>query len=333
MPTSNSLKLDLSIWDPIGVARTFSTYDAFNALANPRTLVFLCLCILLMAVADPANHSANLSPQLVFLLWSAITCVFLATKIAVHLLFALFQKHVLPLRIPLPLLTFVSLFPVVSLSENLAWLLSKQTFVSHFWQQFTILFIIAFLLEVLFFLFVLPTLGIEIRPQVKADASAEPEKPEEPSPLPTQSEDAALIIGTDRISIADIVCIEAKEHHVSVHLQDGLISTRARMKDIVAQTDKDQGIQPHRSWWVPRHMAKETVKVSGRHVLRLTNGRDIPLSRNRVKEVADWLTETAQITASTHTPFQSEKNHLASAPRNDEARDAVSRKPEESLPS
>lgn len=330
MPTSNSLKLDLSIWDPIGVARTFSTYDAYKALAHPRTLVFICLCILLMSVADPANHSANLGPQLVFLLWSAITCVFIATKIAAHWLFALFQKHVLPFRIPLPLLTFASLFPVVSLSENLAWLLSKQTFVSHFWQQFTILFIIAFLLEVLFFLFVLPTLGIEIRQQVKEHAPAEPE---EPSPLPAQSEDAALIIGTDRISIADIVCIEAKEHHVSVHLHDGLISTRARMKDIVAQTDTDQGIQPHRSWWVPRHMAKETVKVPGRHVLRLTNGRDIPLSRNRVKEVADWLTETAQNTASTPTPFQSEKNHLASAPRNDEARDAVSRKPEESLPS
>ena len=329
MPTLDSLKLALAIWDPIGVARTFSAFDAYKAVVHPRTLLFMVLCVLLMAVTDPANHAANLSPQLVLVIWSAIVFSFLLTKLATHWLFALAQKYVIPFRIPLPVITFAALFPVVSLSENLAWLMSKQTYVSHFWFQFTIFFIIANLLEVLFFLFVLPSLGKETCAENK---KALPEESVDPVVQPEQN-DAHLMIGTDKISLSDIVLIEAKEHHVTVHLTDRLISTRARMKDIVAQTTKEQGIQPHRSWWVPRHSAKETLKVSGRSVLRLQDGRDIPLSRNRVKEVADWLVETACPASSAKPPCQKGKSQLASAQRKNEARDAICREPEESLSS
>ncbi|APZ54289.1 DNA-binding protein, LytTr [Salipiger abyssi] len=64
---------------------------------------------------------------------------------------------------------------------------------------------------------------------------------------------------------------------------------RARLSDIVAQTRPDDGIQPHRSWWVARGTVAGLDRESGKPVLRLTDGDAVPVARGRLPEVRDWI--------------------------------------------
>ena len=72
-------------------------------------------------------------------------------------------------------------------------------------------------------------------------------------------------------------------------MHHGTLSQRARLSDIVAQTRDEDGIQPHRSWWVPRHSVRELGRDAGKPVLRLTDESVIPVARGRLETVRHWI--------------------------------------------
>lgn len=96
-------------------------------------------------------------------------------------------------------------------------------------------------------------------------------------------------VGARRISLGEVSVIEAREHHVHVHLRHGTLSQRARLSDIVAQTRDEDGIQPHRSWWVPRHSVRELGRDGGKPVLRLADDSVVPVARGRLETVRHWI--------------------------------------------
>jgi DNA-binding LytR/AlgR family response regulator len=64
-----------------------------------------------------------------------------------------------------------------------------------------------------------------------------------------------------------------------------------RLSDAIAELDGVEGLQVHRSWWVARDAVDE-VKRDGRNLrLRLSNGVEAPVSRNRANDLksAGWL--------------------------------------------
>ena len=286
------LQLPMRVWDPLGTERIFSTAEAIKATGKPRTMVFLGLNCLLLAATDPANHSANLQHPYVMFIWIVLTIVFVSSKVLVNLAATLFQTYVWRARVPIPITTLVALGPVMLVSESMAAYLSDDTFVSQFWQQFVIFYVIAVLLEILFFLFVLPTLGrnyvdptsgepVPLDQEITAALTAATLPPEPQSPL--------IVIGAERVPLSDIQTIEAQEHHVIVTTTDRTFTERARLKDIIAQTTPKDGIQPHRSWWVSNSVTCDLVKQQSRHLLRLDDKREIPVARSRVAEIIDWV--------------------------------------------
>lgn len=108
--------------------------------------------------------------------------------------------------------------------------------------------------------------------------------------LPSVAADRKIHIGAKPIRLGEVSVIEAREHHVHVRMQHGTLSQRARLSDIVAQTREEDGIQPHRSFWVPRHSVRELGRDGGKPVLRLTDESVIPVARGRLETVRRWIT-------------------------------------------
>jgi DNA-binding LytR/AlgR family response regulator len=98
-----------------------------------------------------------------------------------------------------------------------------------------------------------------------------------------------VVIGAEPIPLEHLRHIQAREHHVHVTLAGSDLIQRARLADIVAQTGPQDGIQPHRSWWVAAHAAKTLERDGQKHVLTLHDGTKVPVARSRLDAVRDWM--------------------------------------------
>ena len=76
----------------------------------------------------------------------------------------------------------------------------------------------------------------------------------------------------------DIICLEMDDHYVNVHTTSGSCLVLMRFADAVADLG-DLGMQVHRSHWVAHRHMVATVRRDGRPLLRVTDGRNVPISR------------------------------------------------------
>ncbi|WP_058248456.1 LytTR family DNA-binding domain-containing protein [Tropicibacter naphthalenivorans] len=118
-----------------------------------------------------------------------------------------------------------------------------------------------------------------ILPNVARDAPQDPER--------------HVIVGAEPVPLARIQTIEAREHHVHITLDGDSLTHRARLSDIIAQTHPEDGVQPHRSWWIAAQMAEKLERDGAKHVLHLKDGNRVPVARSRVGEVRTWLDQRA----------------------------------------
>ena len=85
--------------------------------------------------------------------------------------------------------------------------------------------------------------------------------------------------------------LEMEDHYVRAHGPDGdsrLILMR--MSDAVRALDGIDGLQVHRSWWVARSVIAGTRRDGRNLRLRLDDGREVPVARDRVAALraAGW---------------------------------------------
>ena len=76
----------------------------------------------------------------------------------------------------------------------------------------------------------------------------------------------------------NLIYLRVIDHYLEVHTVDGHDLILMRMGDAVAGLG-ELGLQVHRSFWVSLRHVKDLVTVRGRHRLRLTGGREVPVSR------------------------------------------------------
>jgi len=105
------------------------------------------------------------------------------------------------------------------------------------------------------------------------------------SPPPSPS----IRLGGRDIAIGSISYITAEEHFVHLETEEGCITHRARISDIVAQLPPELGVQPHRSWWVSRQSNPRLDREGNRHVLHLGCGLSVPVARARIPNVTAWF--------------------------------------------
>jgi hypothetical protein len=89
----------------------------------------------------------------------------------------------------------------------------------------------------------------------------------------------------------EILALQMEDHYVRVHTSRGNALLLLRMRDAVAELDRLEGAQVHRSWWVAREAVLSVERDGRRASLTLTNGLRVPVSRERRGVLPDWLVE------------------------------------------
>jgi hypothetical protein len=111
----------------------------------------------------------------------------------------------------------------------------------------------------------------------EAQLLGEPVTPARPSP--------AFLDRLPRNVGRNILAIEAEDHYVRIHTDQGNTLISGRFSEIVAAVHPLDGVRVHRSYWVQRSSVT-SVKTQGRGLeLTLSNGLKVPVS-HAYKEVA-----------------------------------------------
>lgn len=97
------------------------------------------------------------------------------------------------------------------------------------------------------------------------------------------------------VALDQIWHLKAEEHYVLLSLRDGSsLLLRGRLADAIAQVPIDTGLQVHRSHWVAQSALADLDRKRDGWRLRLQNGVDIPVARNRQTEVRNWVEAVLQ---------------------------------------
>lgn len=264
----NLLKTDIKMWDLLGGPMSFSPTVFSEVVRHRTTLMFVFLSLLVFFAADPSNARDYIPFWFSMIVWPLAFCLYLlAYEIELFSVAALTQ--LLPwLRVPTPLLSLIALTPAVYLCEKLVDQMSNGAFPEDILSRMVFYFLTVQGVETLFYRFIMPGVRQEIE---------------------SRQQKRHLVVGGEKIELCKLLHIEAREHHVHLTFDDDKSLFRARLGDIVAQTKTEDGVQPHRSWWVARDPAIRTERRDGRLFLRLRDDTEVPVARTRVNDVLDWL--------------------------------------------
>jgi hypothetical protein len=109
-----------------------------------------------------------------------------------------------------------------------------------------------------------------------------------PPPHPAQSTSPQSEL-VDRLPLplrsAKLYALEAEDHYVRVHTSAGQTLIRMRFSDAVAAVSHEEGLRPHRSWWVASQGVVAFKRERGRQILELANGTAVPVSRSAAREL------------------------------------------------
>ncbi len=141
--------------------------------------------------------------------------------------------------------------------------------------------VIGVIVMLMFFL-----LGDRSTGAVKREPGAVPAIPNSDEPAPVPFLDRLPGAWADRL-----VALEMEDHYVRAHGPGTSALILLRMRDAEAELDGIDGLRIHRSWWVARRAVEKVVRDGRGYKLRLTNGLEPPVARDRVAalKAAGWL--------------------------------------------
>lgn len=269
----------------------------FLALFEHRlTWIYLGFVLVILLVSDPSHLFASVPLGLYAIAWVAAFILYICVHAAIML--GLAALRYLSGRtepaIYWPVVSLLAFAPtLVAMETSLSWAAGdalRPLLLKRIWY----VAVTVIMFETIFTRFVLPRVAPSATTTDRAAAPAlAPQNAASAEPgfaePARDSEDRKIHIGSQPISLGEVSVIEAREHHVHVRMHHGTLSQRARLSDIVAQTRDEDGIQPHRSWWVPRHSVRELGRDAGKPVLRLTDESVIPVARGRLETVRHWI--------------------------------------------
>lgn len=271
---TDNFEPDIRLVDILGRCFDVRLADVPDYLVHRTTLLFYVLCIVVLLAADPPGISAHYDFPVNAGYWMVGLAVYLGLYPPALLVVALLQTRYLRVPVPAPLLSVLTLIPSLFLTTALADSLSGTDFPIFAPENFLPIWLTAQVLETLFTRFVLPEV---IRKTVSAKVRARGAEPR------------YIVVGHHRVPVDHVHHVVAQEHFVRIQLQDTHILHRARLSDLIAQTEPEDGIQPHRSWWVSRRAEPRLDREGSRHVLVLEDKTVVPVARTRLPEIEEWL--------------------------------------------
>lgn len=247
---------------------SFSLRTYLSVLSHRSALLFVLLCMLTFMASDPSGSRAYVPLWFSIVFWPILFTVYLGHYL-LGLWVAASASNTFPrLRIPSPIVGLFALLPTIMLCKTAVQFMSGGTFPYNFEGQLVFYFVSIQALETVYYRFIFP----ELRKEIGAETAKR-----------------HLVVGGEKVDLDKLLHIEAREHHVHLTFDNAKSLARARLRDIVAQTKAEDGLQPHRSWWVARDPAIRAERKEGRLILRLRDDTEVPVARTRVDDVLNWL--------------------------------------------
>ncbi len=82
----------------------------------------------------------------------------------------------------------------------------------------------------------------------------------------------------------DLLALSSEDHYIKVHTSGGCELILMRLSDAMNELEPF-GLKVHRSWWVARAAVIKQEKISGKLLLTLTNGTQVPVSQSYISQV------------------------------------------------
>jgi len=261
----------------------FTLREVPTLLSHRLCLLFLFLVLMAFFATDPAGLRNYMAWWLSFLMWVIALAIYLSVHIATLVVYAALNFAFPRLPLFYPLLGLIALTPTVYATESIAHWLSGGTYPMDIIQNFVFFYIAAQVFENVFLRYAIPLVLQGNAPRSSRTAGTDRRGAK------TGAHPRTLTIAERRIPIPRLRHIESQEHYVRVTLDNDQFMHRARLADLIAQTEREDGFQPHRSWWVSRAAGARLERRDGRHLLRLENGTEVPVARARLAQVQAWL--------------------------------------------
>jgi hypothetical protein len=97
-----------------------------------------------------------------------------------------------------------------------------------------------------------------------------------------------VVLGAHTLEVLDILYVQALEHHVCIYKKEGELVERSRFRDLMQILNDIDGVQPHRSYWVPTRAILHLEGNADRLNIVLISGDKIAVARTRRSEIEDW---------------------------------------------
>ncbi|MFW2587221.1 LytTR family DNA-binding domain-containing protein [Sagittula sp. SSi028] len=272
----------LSFVDSFGGRSSVSLNEYVRLLCHRDTQIYVAMIFFVLVATDAPGLQGNISfGELVFI-WALAMATFLFGQGFVMAGLAAIQLRTGRFAFPDAGKTLLSMVPSILLGEVAVRYMTDGAIGFGSLPQYFFYYIVCEIFLLIYVRYIMPNC-IEDEP----DDSPEPEDIKEIAVVPERQ----ILIGANPVALKKLHHMQAQEHHVHVVLSDETMTHRARLSDIIAQTENKDGIQPHRSWWVAAHAARDLQRTGGKHVLVLNDGTQVPVARSRVAEVQSWLEE------------------------------------------
>lgn len=102
-----------------------------------------------------------------------------------------------------------------------------------------------------------------------------------------QNDNAFVHINGSEIPISAIQLVKSDSRYLVITTKTGTSRHICRMRDFLAQVTEQDGLSPHRSYWV----AKQNIIGLVGAKIKVHNGNDIPVARSKVDASKLWLRE------------------------------------------
>ncbi|MCI5042580.1 MAG: LytTR family transcriptional regulator [Donghicola eburneus] len=265
---------------------------ALPAIFSLTSFLFFVVLVLTLWISDPLDYHDYIAPSGALLMWSTGTVIIVCSYVGGLILWAstpLSQKLPIPITLAgLPAFALSTLYHRI-----LGEIFSGGEWTQELWPSHVFLFVTQIGFEVLYLRYGLPKSFQDIadRKDAAAQEAAKAAEPVVTDHTPSSSKHITLP-GEAAIVLEDVWLVRALEHYVEIHTEESAQRVvRARIADFIAQVGHDHGIQTHRSWWVSARAAKQLISENGKRFLELHDGQKIPVSRGRLADVQEWLSE------------------------------------------
>lgn len=113
-----------------------------------------------------------------------------------------------------------------------------------------------------------------------AGADAEPQTAGQPNPPP-------LLGRLPLHQRGRLLYLSMQDHYVEVITDRGRHLLLMRLSDAIRETEGIDGLQIHRSHWIAKNAVQTSTRRSGRLMLQMSDGAELPVSRNHAEAVKD----------------------------------------------